>query len=407
MNENFQKARELFFQGVADFEAGRFEAARGKFESSLALVPGRGSTLTNLAATHIKLSRPEAALGFLEQALAAEPDDTEALWQRGIALSDLGRHEPALDAFERLLALRPAHSEAWMLHGQTLQHLERHAQAMPSYDKALAIDPGLAQAWTNQGNILKDMGRLDEAAAAFRQAIAAGGNAEVNAYFLAAVATRADGQPSPLAAPALYVRSLFDSYADSFDTHLVQVLHYQAHTVLVNGLQGLQGLNGNRFRRALDLGCGTGLCGPLAGPLVDHIDGVDLSPNMLAKAAELKVYRKLAQSDMVAFLQTAEQTYDLVLAADVFIYVGDLGPVFRAVASVMEGGGIFCFSAETPEGDKDFELKTSLRYGHSEAYLRALAGRHGFDVVTVLRQPIREDQRQAIAGQYWYLRRRY
>ena len=118
-------------------------------------------------------------------------------------------------------------------------------------------------------------------------------------------------------------------------------------------------------------------------------------------AAELKVYRKLVQSDMVAFPPTADQTYDLVLAADVFIYVGDLGPVFRAAASVMDGGGIFCFSAETPEGDKDFELKASLRYAHSRAYLRALVARHGFEEIKVLNQPIREDQRQAIAGQYW------
>ena len=88
-------------------------------------------------------------------------------------------------------------------------------------------------------------------------------------------------------------------------------------------------------------------------------------------------------------------------------HVGDLGPVFRAAASVMDGGGIFCFSAGTPEGDKDFELKTSLRYAHSRAYLRALVARHGFEEIKVLNQPIREDQRQAIAGQYWYLRRRY
>jgi hypothetical protein len=59
MIENFEKAEDLFVAGSQDFEAGRFEDAEGKFQSSLALLPGRVSTLTNLAATRIKLSPPE------------------------------------------------------------------------------------------------------------------------------------------------------------------------------------------------------------------------------------------------------------------------------------------------------------------------------------------------------------
>ncbi len=398
LNENFEQARALFVQGVEDFEAGRFDAAEGKFQASLVLVPGRVSTLTNLAATLIKLARSESALGILDQALACAPDDRDAWWQRGIALGDLGRHAEALAAFDHFLGLQPDHGEGWLRHGQTLQHLDRHAHALTSFDKALAIEPSLAPAWTSRGNLLKDLKRLDEAAISFERAIAHGGDAELNRYFLAAVI----GQNAPASAPARYVRSLFDAYAQTFDAHLVQVLHYQAHAVLV---QNLIGLGGRRYAHALDLGCGTGLCGPLVRPIVAQVDGVDLSPKMVEKARALKVYERLVPSDIEDYLRTTELRYDLILAADVFIYIGDLEPVFSAVAKVMDRGGVFCFSVEIPDSSQDIELKTSLRYGHSEPYVRDLASQHGFEIIKILRHPIREDQQQPIDGLYVYLSR--
>ena len=402
MNENFEAARTLFVEGVNDFEAGRLDAAEAKFQASLALLPGRVSTLTNLAATQIKLARRDAALATLQEALAADPDNTDAWWHKGIALYELNRFEEALAAFERLLVLQPERCEAWVRHGQTLQELERLEQALSSYDKALAIDPSLALAWTQRGSVLKDQRRLDEAAHAFRQALAAGGDAEMLGYLLASVQTPVAGHQAPASAPARYVQKLFDEYADTFDVHLVQVLRYQAHVVLANHLDKLRDA---AFPHALDLGCGTGLCGPLVHPFAPRIDGVDLSQKMLDKAEQLQVYDRLVRADIPAYLQTTDTHYDLVLAADVFAYMGDLDPVFGGAARVMAHDGMFCFSVETAERDQDFELKTSLRYGHSEVYVRRLAARHGFEALDILHLPIREDKQQPIQGLYVYLRK--
>lgn len=432
MIEKFEKAKNLFVEGVLDFEAGRFDAAEKKFQSSLAWLPGRVSTLTNLAATRIKLSRPEEALSVLEQAFAAEPDNLDAWCHRGVALGDLGRHEEGLTCFDKVLqanrqcaaawyhrgivlntlhrynealaaldqflAIHPDHGEAWFRHGQTLQSLDRHEQALSSYEQALAIDPSLAPAWSNRGSILKDLKRLDEAAISFEKAIAGGGDAEVNGYFLAAVV----GQKMPATAPPQYVQGLFDDYAEAFAEHLVGVLRYQAHTVLTESLRGLSKW---RFRHALDLGCGTGLCGPLVKPIAGQVDGIDLSSKMIEQAKALAVYERLVQADIADYLQTTDQRYDLVLAADVFIYIGDLEPVFSGVRRVMDQGGVFCFSAELPESSKDFELKSSLRYGQSERYIRELARQHQFEVIKVLHHPIREDQQRPVDGLYVYLSR--
>jgi predicted TPR repeat methyltransferase len=243
------------------------------------------------------------------------------------------------------------------------------------------------------------MERKEEAAEAFRQAIAHGADPELHRYYLASVTAQA----VPQTAPAHYVESLFDDYADDFDTHLVGVLGYRAHNTLVRHLEAL---GRAPFRRALDLGCGTGLCAPLLKPLTQKLDGVDLSSQMLEKARALGLYDELAQADIVDFLQRSPVRHDLVTAADVFIYVGDLESVFTALARTMDAQGIFCFSAEW-SGDEtvDFKLLPSLRYAHSERYLRALAARHGFDMVQLLRAPIREDQRASIAGLFVYLSR--
>jgi predicted TPR repeat methyltransferase len=430
MNESFESARRLFVEGVQDFEAGRFAGAEKKFRSSIALLPGRVSTLANLGATLIELSRPDEALIVLEQALAVEPDNTDGLCHRGVALcylgrfeeavgcfdrvvasdplraaawfyralalNDLQRHEETLASFDRFLAIEPGRGEAWLRRGQTLQLLDRHDDALISYERALAADPGLAQAWTNRGNILKDRGRPDEAAASFEKAIALGGDAELNAFFLAAAA----GRQTPAAAPKQSVQDLFDDYAKSFDEHLVRVLQYRTPAVLA---ENLRALGSRRFGHALDLGCGTGLCGPLVKPVVDRLDGVDLSPLMLEKAGALGLYERLVHADVTEYLAATDQRYDLVLAADVFVYIGDLEPVFGGVARVMDSGGIFCFSAEIPEGGEDFELKSSLRYGHSERYIRNLASRHGFAVARILRGPLRVEGERPIEGLYAYL----
>ena len=158
-----------------------------------------------------------------------------------------------------------------------------------------------------------------------------------------------------------------------------------------------------RFAAALDLGCGTGLCGSLVRPVAQWLEGVDLSGNMVSQARARGVYDRVEQADVVEHLAKATRRYDLVLAADVFIYVGALGDVFTGAARVMEPGGVFCFSVEAAGEQEDFALRPSLRYVHSERHVRRLAAAHGFAVESMARQPIREDQQRPIPGLFAWL----
>ncbi len=391
-----ERARQLFVEGIECFEAGRYADAEHKFESSLALVPSRASTLTNLALARLRLGKAEQALALLEQVTAIEPDNADAWFQRGIALGELGRHADALASHEKALAMQPDRPALWFRRGQTLQRLERPEQALASYDKVIELDPGHAQAWSQRGGILQDSKRPDEAAAAFEQAIALGADRDINGYFLAA----ARGRDAPATAPRHYVELMFDDYAERFDEHL-RVLNYQAPAVLTAHLKTLAPAG---FRRALDLGCGTGLCGPLLASMVEKLDGVDLSTRMLEQAGALGVYDHLEHAEMLDYLHETERRYDLVLAADVYIYVGELDASFAGVRRVMSAGGVYCFSAEAADDSVDFVLTPGLRYAHSQRYLRELAARHGFEVVKIVQHPIREDQRQPVAGFYVILK---
>ncbi|CAN5745624.1 tetratricopeptide repeat protein [soil metagenome] len=434
-DDAFEVARLHFLDGLAALEADRLSEAEAQFTASLALLPGRVSTLINLAAVHMKLGQPAEAWVAAGQVLAIEPRNIEALFHQGTALAELGRHDEALVALTHLIAIDASRAEPWMHHGFALHTLGRPHDALASYDRALAIDPSLAQAWSHRGGILREAMRLEEAAEAFEQAIARGADAELYGYYLASVranaatdrsATSAAGTGAPRGdaatasadtaaiptiAPAHYVQSLFDDYAAEFDHHLIDLLHYRAHIVLTQPLAALAAdpashRTSARFASALDLGCGTGLCAPLVRPLADRLTGIDLSAGMLDQAHALDLYDELTQADAAAYLQATDERFDLILAADVFIYIGDLAPLFASARRVMPPGGVFCFSAEQASRESlDFELLPSLRYAHAERYLRELAAVHGFEVTALTRQPIREDQREAIAGLFVYLRR--
>lgn len=364
MNGTFEQARDFFLKGVDHYQAGRYADADRSFAASLALVPGRASTLTNLGAVRLKLGKAQEAADLLEEALAQEPDNLEALGQRATALAELGRHD----------------------------------EALACTDRAMVLNGELGALWSLRGKLQRELGRFDEAVASFETAIARGADPELNRYYLASI----QGGGVPAAPPRQYVEALFDSYADGFDEHLVEVLHYRAPQVLAEGLAR----GGRRFERALDLGCGTGLCGPLLRPLAAVLEGVDISATMVEQAAALGVYDEVTQSDLVAFLDATPRRYELLVAADVFIYVGALEAVFAGAARAMAPGGVFCFSVEALKDGPDLALRRSLRYAHSRPYIERLAAQHGFAVADVIEQPIRDDQREPIPGLYFWLERR-
>jgi predicted TPR repeat methyltransferase len=152
----------------------------------------------------------------------------------------------------------------------------------------------------------------------------------------------------------------------------------------------------------LDLGCGTGLCGPVFRDIADHLSGVDISSGMLGKAEEKNVYDTLRRVELVNFLQGETENFDLALAADVFIYISDLRPAFEACAGALKEEGLFAFSIEFFPGD-GYILRPSGRFGHSLKYIRSQAEMAGFSVFQCDEIILRMEHDEPVPGHLFVL----
>jgi len=278
--------------------------------------------------------------------------------------------------------------------GQVSLRLGNLKNAERAFDRALQEDPDCAPAWSERGNLMRELLRFDEAASCFERALALGADPELNSFYLASVR----GGDVPPTSPRRYVQGLFDDYAADFQSHVAEKLEYRGFEVLLKPFLG----NGRRYK-VLDLGCGTGLCGALIAPQADILDGVDVSIAMLEEARKHQVYRELVHADLGEFLAATTSQWDLLLAADVFVYVGDLAAILRSARRILAPGGCLAFTVELASEGKDIQLLGSLRYAHSEAYIRRLADAAGFAGVRISRAPIRREQGTPIAGLYVYL----
>jgi predicted TPR repeat methyltransferase len=423
----------LLFRGQSLHALGRHEEALASFEAALVAQPNHPEAHNSRGITLAVIDRSEEAMACFRQALALQPQFPEALLNLGLQLQNEREYEQALAHYEAALSMRPDYPEALMYRAFALQRLRRmahecvasldraialrpgwfeaingranvlgqigqFAEALENYDAALAINPDYHETHLNRGHALRELGRPQEAAAAYREAIRLGGDAQAGLFALAAMGEEA----APGTAPQDYIVSLFDGYAERFDEHLVGKLKYQAHERVCEALLAFHPPRGD----VLDLGCGTGLCAPLLQPVARTMTGVDLAPRMLEVADRRAIYTRLECADVAAFLASEPaDAYDLVVSTDVFIYIGDLAPVFAGVRRCLRAGGLFGFSIEA-SADADFVLQATRRYAQSPAYIRRLAREHGFEELALAPCTIRLEKSEDTPGYVAVLRAR-
>jgi predicted TPR repeat methyltransferase len=260
--------------------------------------------------------------------------------------------------------------------------------------QTVALAPAFATAWFALGAVRDRLGDRTGAIAAFEQAR----DADPKDYHGARLqlARLGAGEPTP-AMTETYVQRLFDQYAARYDTALVERLSYRGPALLREAVETVTRETGRppRFARMLDLGCGTGLAGAAFRPLVvDQLVGVDLSAAMIAQAGDKEVYDLLVPRSVQNYLADQivdERTYDLVIAADVFVYVSDLKPIMASVADVLAPEALFAFTVETHIGD-GIKLLPTLRYAHSEAYVRAALADAGLAVAHLAKTAVRSEK---------------
>lgn len=256
---------------------------------------------------------------------------------------------------------------------------------------ALELAPGWVMGWFRLGELHEAAGATELAVEAWRMTLKLDPDDRSGAALKIELA---GGAPASAAPPGAYVEALFDHYAGTFDQSLVEKLGYRVPELLA---QAIRGRGDRRFEAVADLGCGTGLMGEKLRPFADDLEGHDISAAMLKKAEAKGLYDRLVKSDLQTLVLPPKR-FDLITAADVFMYVGALDQVFKAVAAALAPGGLFAFSVERNDAAQDFVLRSSRRYAHSQAYLLRLLASDGLTLATFGSATIRMDRGEPIEG---------
>jgi len=380
-----------FNLGLALLAGGDAKAAADSFRKAQEINPRDADYALNLGLALARLEDRAGALSAYQMALHLSPDFAPAHNCLGILHKEMGRLGDAIASYRHAIQAAPGFADAHFNLGNALEEAGRMDEAVSAYREAVALRPGFAKAHNNLGNVYYALGQRELALTAYREAARLDPGLQTARHMVNSL-----GGGSSDAAPAGYVKSLFDKAAGEFEERLVGELKYRSPTEL-RALLADSIEPGRRFRNALDLGCGTGLAAEAFGPLAGRLSGVDISPRMVERARAKNLYDALAVADLMEYLAASGETFDLVLATDVLVYFGNLRPLFQAVQTRAAEGAFFLFSLEAGEAE-DFALRTTGRYAHARAYIHRLAGEAGFCVTRDEDTVIRMENSQPIPG---------
>jgi predicted TPR repeat methyltransferase len=201
-----------------------------------------------------------------------------------------------------------------------------------------------------------------------------------------------------------HIKSMFDKSADVFENHLLHTLQYQVPQLMAEILNNYIDKNSNF--NILDLGCGTGLMGQELHRYANNLVGIDISSQMLKKAVEKGIYTELYANNIEQYRNSANSVrmFDLITAADVFVYIGDLHNIFDNVKQLIKKDGLFTFSIEYLENDEiDFLVSSGGKIAHSQRYIDHLINTYGFCKLTSEKCVLRKDGGKDVDGEIYIL----
>lgn len=352
--------------GTIHNSRGEWDRAGDAFRQALALKPQYAPALGNLGKVHVAQQRLEEAIRCFQEALALQPDNAVIRHDLGNVFLSQGKTAEAGNCYREVVRVRPNDDEAWYNLAVVCKTLQQWSEAVTCLRKCLVYKPGDPRVPAMLGDIYYyHLNNYAEAARCYRQVLALRPDNAIARLLVEALS----GESRHALVPAEYVTALYDSLACQFDKQ-VQERGDRSPQWLKEVLEPAPPPHS---LDVLDLGCGTGLCAVQFRDWAKTLTGVDLSPNMLARARERGLYDELLLSDAVAAAGARAERFDLVVASDMVLFLGDLGPLFAAVHQTLRPGGRFAFTADLLEGPGDYRMTPWVHFAHSRGYLQRLA----------------------------------
>ena len=146
----------------------------------------------------------------------------------------------------------------------------------------------------------------------------------------------------------------YDEWAKTYEQDLIGTVGYSAHII---GATALADVCPDKSLSVVDIGCGTGLVGVELKKLgFSNIDGLDISPKMMAIAAGKAIYGKFIEGDMNAGVDAPDCQYDAAICVGSFA-PGHLAPTClpEIIRLVKPGAAIVIFMNAVPFAAEGYE----------------------------------------------------
>ncbi len=385
----------MHFFGLLRHQRGYSKEGADWIKQALSLDPEYLDAENNLGNIHLQLGEPELAEKCFRRVIECKPEFAEAYGNLGIALKNLKQFDEAIEHLSKAISLQPNDVYLYQNLGNVYRKLENYHEAISMYRKSLAIQPFNTEAYKNLCRTFYLMGNTDECIEVVKQWLEHEPE-NPTALHMYASYTRTNIPPR---ASDEYVRQTFDGFAASFDG-VLRRLDYKAPYLVQNALQQLK--PDPEAWQVLDAGCGTGLCGALIRPNVKRLVGVDLSPNMLARAHAREVYDELTEAELTAFFSQAKNAYDAITCVDTFCYFGDLTQAAQTAVKALKPKGWFIFTLEkldeSEATETGFRLNLHGRYSHTESYTCQTLTEAGFNIHNIEIAVLRKEGSDLVAG---------
>jgi len=311
------------------------------------------------------LGQLDSAIIYYEKALSIQPDYIEAHYNIGSANHKLGNLDLAVRSYKKVVAINPEYAVTHKNKILSVIYFFSKGlipDAINALERLIKSNPNDALLFNMTGGCYASQGKTDLAVKFYEKALILKSDYAIPQHMLNSLQGNTSKGP-----PQEYVKNLFDDYAERFDTSLLDQLQYKLPFLIKEIILKIDSTR-TKFDKVIDLGCGTGLSAENLRSISNNLTGVDISVNMVSKARDLGIYDSLIVGDIVEILSPTKEKYDLFIALDVLIYIGEVESFFKAVKNCCNKNALFIFSIEIQEGN-NYSLLKSSRYAHSENYI--------------------------------------
>lgn len=392
-----QQLQEMYSTALSSHQNEDYEKAISFYTELTSLFPEISELQYNLAHCYLEIEEYAKAVKHLLIFTELSPDSHEVYSLLGYCEKCSQNIENSIQYYLKYLESFPDDIDILYNLGNCYKDSHSYQNAITFYKKGLEHNSSHLSIISNLAYVLHKTGNEEEACIYFQKLLTlAPDNSSARHMVTALTETESE------TAPPEYVMNVFDSYASNYEESLVKELEYKVPQQLLDIFKTLYSSDFSA-EHMLDLGCGSGLAAEKFNFCTKIITGIDLSSEMLAIAADKDIYTNIFQVDILDFLQQDSTSYDLVIAADVFTYIGDLSEIFSTLSRRVKKNTPFIFSTEL--ADSNYLLKKSGRFGHAENYIDECAAAAEWKIVKHTFVNLRKERGKWIQGQLHFLER--